>query len=107
MKKNKLKILVCCILSIIIMIPYISVFAEKKDLNNYEFLLKQGYSEEYLDQLTEDSMNRMVDLIGDGYVSNIKTEKSTWNKQARGTINDSSLSLQIVTGTICKKILIK
>lgn len=98
-----MKILVCCVLSIVIMLPYISVFAEEKNLNNYDFLLKQGYSTEYLDQLNEDSMKRMVDLIGDGYVSNIKIEKSTCNKQARGTINETSLTLQIIAGTICKK----
>lgn len=80
-------------------------FAVEEETNNYEFLLSQGYPAEHLDNLTESTLQKMVEMIGTGYISNIEIEESTLNESTgvtRGAINEGSMTLQITTAAICQ-----
>ncbi len=90
---------------VMILSTSIHSFALEEQASNYEFLLSQGYPAEYLDNLTESSLQKMVEIIGTGYIANIEIEESTLNEStgtARGAINEGSMTLQIVTATICQ-----
>ena len=79
--------------------------AEDNSVSDYQFLINQGYDEDYLDNLSEGAMQRMVELIGDGYVSDIEVTKTVFssnNSLTRDNINPDNLILEISTGTICQ-----
>lgn len=101
-----LKKITTVILSVIMIIStLIPAFAAEEQLSNYDFLLSQGYPAEHLDNLTENTLQKMVEMIGTGYVTNVDVKKSTFNDGtgvARGAINEDSMTLEIVTGAICQ-----
>ncbi len=103
MKKNK-RLTAVVISVIMVLLSTIPSAASKEQSDNYNFLLAQGYSSSFLDNLTEISMEKMVELIGDGYVSDITVEESTFSpssSQTRGTINEGSLTIETTTSIIC------
>lgn len=103
--KGLKKFITVCISIVMIFSTSIPSFAVEEQTCNYEFLLSQGYPAQYLDNLTESSLQKMVEMIGTGYVANIEIEESTLDENmqvARGTINEGSMTLQITTSTICQ-----
>lgn len=79
------------------------LFAVEEQMSNYEFLLNQGYPAEHLDNLTESSLQKMVEIIGDGYISDVEVQETVLNESngvARASINESSMNLQLVTSAV-------
>ncbi len=80
-------------------------------MSNYEILLDQGYPQDYLDTLTSGMMQRMVELIGDGYVADVDIQTSSGGDELDNLGVDmlseygsiSNLSYTIALATICKK----
>ena len=79
---------------------------EESESSNYDFLLEQGYSAEYLDNFTDAALQKMTEMISEnGYISDININSIVFNTPtniARGTINEDSLSLTISSGSICQ-----
>lgn len=79
---------------------------DENENNNYNFLLEQGYSAEYLDNFTDTALQKMTEMIDDNsYISNVAVDKIVFNESSnmtRGTIDEDSLILNISYGTICQ-----
>lgn len=76
---------------------------------DYDFLLNHGFSKDFLDSLTDEMLSEMRTSIGNDEVVSINTEtvylseNTSENLQARGTISEDSLELNIIATTICKQ----
>lgn len=76
---------------------------------DYDFLLNHGFSKDFLDSLTDEMLSEMRTSIGNDEVVSINTETvylsedTSANPQARGTISEDSLELNISATTICKQ----
>ncbi len=105
MKKLKSFFIFCLVLTILFT-NTISCFAYETD---YDFLLNRGFSKDFLDSLTDEMLYRMRNGIGNDEVASINTEtvylleNTSANPQARGTISEDSLELNISATTICKQ----
>lgn len=105
MKKLKSFFIFCLVLTILFT-NTISCFAYETD---YAFLLNHGFSKDFLDSLTDEILSGMRTSIGNDEVVSINTEtvylseNVTDNLQARGTISEDSLKLNISAATICKQ----
>lgn len=104
MKRFKSLFTFCLVLTIFFS-TIIPCFAVETD---YDFLLNCGYSKEYLDSLTNETLARMRQGIGNDVVTSINletvylSENTTENAQSRGTISEESLKLNISASKICK-----
>lgn len=88
---------------IIILMTVFPSFAEEKQMSNYEILLNKGYPAEFLDKLTDEVIQRVVNAIGDGYVADVEINKVTLkesNDKTRGAINENSMDLLISAESI-------
>lgn len=105
MKKNQK--IIAIIMSIIMMFSIaIQSFAVETSTDYYEILLNYGYPTDYLDKLTPEVMQEMVELIGNNSVSNVEIKEITFNNtntNARANIDAENLTLQISTTTISPK----
>ena len=102
MKRNR-KTIATILCIIMLFLSASPSFAINESESNYKFLLNQGYPAEYLNSLSGEFMQKMVDQIGDNYVSDIDFQTVTVNKNsgvARGNIDISELSFQIVSSPI-------
>lgn len=93
--------LMLCFLWVFTFVFYSSASDETN--NNYNLLRNKGFDEEYLDELSENTMQKMIGMIGDGKVSNVEIKETTFscnNSLMRGNINPDNLTLEMATGII-------
>ncbi len=103
---KKAKKIIAIIMCVITMFSVaIQSFAAEVSTNYYEILLNHGYPTNYLDKLTPEVMQEMVESIEDNSVSNVEIKEITFNNtntnvNARANIKAENLTLQISTTTI-------
>lgn len=105
MKKTMKRIitLVLC-LTMIFLIAAPSFAVTEQPTDNYSFLLAQGYKPEFLNRLTEEFMDKMVEVIGDDYVAEINSAESALNLGGIDTLDISAgdMNFQVDSAAICK-----
>lgn len=104
MKKLKSFVAVACSL-VLLYLSTVPVFASTQ--SPYDFLLSCGYSEEFLDALSDEMILKMYNAIGDSEVVDIEESVFQLDEEGvlslvtpYGTINDSSLTITIDAATI-------
>lgn len=102
LRKSFFSLVLCISLLVVSVIP---AFAAVEEKSNYNFLLEQGFSESFLNKQTDEYLQKMVDFIGDNEIGDIETTVTRLYDSdiaTFGSINSSSLSLEIVSSAICK-----
>lgn len=104
--KNIKKFFTVILCMILVALSFNQSFAIEEQSDNYEILLNKGYSAEFLDGLTDELMQRMVDTIGNGYISDIEIKETTLvetnNSLTRDLIPATDMTLTISAGTLCQ-----
>ncbi len=103
---KKIIVVVLCVVLALSVSPISFATSAREQLDessNYDYLLDLGYSGELLDGLTEECLQKMVDIIGDDTVSNIYYGENQSNSFARGSIQEDSLDFNIVASEIGPK----
>lgn len=104
LRKRIFCFILCVSILVVSVVPSFALTVENNE--NYSFLLAQGFSDSFLKNQTDDYLQRMVDIVGENEVGNIETtvtELHDGDIATMGTINSSSLTLEIVAAEICKK----
>ena len=99
---KNLKKMTAIILCVVLFILSITPALASEETTNYNILLNHGYPKEFLDNLSDSYMSKLVEEIGSGTVDDIQiVEKSLVESelQTRG-IDPSSMTLQVASGAI-------
>lgn len=99
-----------CIILCLIMLFTTSVYSfadtieNDEGKTNYEILLEKGYSESFLNNLTDEYMQRLVAVIGDNKVGSIETTETKFydDSVTLDTISAALLTLNITATNVCK-----
>ena len=104
---KSVKGIICFILSVsLVFVLTAPAFASKTVNNeNYDCLVEQGFSESFLNNQTASYLQKMVNIIGDKEIVNIKTTVVGSTESGIATVADigSSLKLEIVAAEMCEK----
>lgn len=103
---RKIITIILCITMLLLSVVPSFAAEDKSDDTNYSFLLEQGYPETFLNKLTEDAMQKLVDEIGDGYVTDIKIDKCYLNEGEIVTLNaidPNTLTIEFLSSYVCNK----
>ena len=104
LKKRLFSMILSISVFLLSIVPSFSLNEENS--RDYRFLLKQGFSENFLNNKTDEYLQKMVSIIGDNEIGNIETtvtELYDGGVSTMGAISSSSLTLKIVASEICKK----
>ncbi len=61
--------------SIILVVAMIPVSATQEETSNYEFLLSKGYPAYFLDTLSDMSVQKLVEMIGDNEIYEVQVKQ--------------------------------
>lgn len=94
-------------LMMILIIASSTMYANAES-NYYDALIQRGYSQEYLDTLTDNFIHKLYVATDGCYISQMSTEtvelkNENSNIETYGTISPNSMKLSITTTEVCKK----
>ncbi len=74
-------------------------FAAEEQTTSYDYLLSQGYPEDFLNKLTETSLESIVTAIADNVIDNMDYDTKYWCKKSSSP-EDAEVAIYITTAEI-------